>query len=454
MVQNNAVARYIEELASRAGFPFVQSLLKNGRFVVVAGQADLPPHLAADGRVCSIFDPAGEITWFVAENLVGASVYGNMLREIGIHFGLGPMLGDKRLREVLADARRLAGVGDPAMLAAWRLFAGGAKSYIVASDDEIQQAIGYLVEDPRNHTMGITRKTLSSLKVFLFKKGFPVGRLSPADLSILAASAAREAVLVPRDHAAIDGESPIAGGTRYTGPDRRKSCDRRKALDEMTREELRREILTDALTGLGNRRAMDETEERYRAAGMAKVKVFIDVDSLKFVNDHLGGHEAGDKLLRVIATALGDAAGEAFRLGGDEFCFFADGEEDAERIAGQVINALQQVVIRYEVDGRIFEYKNPGFSYGIGKDLETADRNMLEHKKNRERAGLRAERSRPPPGLAEIPSPGREDHDRNHGPTREYGPPSVRDYLKTFTVNSVAPDDDNESSPPSPSPQG
>ena len=68
--------------------------------------------------------------------------------------------------------------------------------------------------------------------------------------------------------------------------------------------ELRHRADHDDLTGLPNRRRFEETLADHRAGEEAAGAVaFIDVDSLKFINDSLG-HAAGDALLRGVATAL------------------------------------------------------------------------------------------------------------------------------------------------------
>jgi len=90
-------------------------------------------------------------------------------------------------------------------------------------------------------------------------------------------------------------------------------------------EAFRSQSLTDALTGLANRRALEEAlrrewERAARAAAPLAVLV-IDADRFKRYNDHFG-HLAGDECLRRIATILGqsirgmDMAG---RYGGEEF---------------------------------------------------------------------------------------------------------------------------------------
>jgi diguanylate cyclase (GGDEF)-like protein len=91
---------------------------------------------------------------------------------------------------------------------------------------------------------------------------------------------------------------------------------------------LRREqraAVTDSLTGLLNRRGLEDrlTEElaRCRRAGHELSLVMIDCDGLKAIND-TGGHELGDAVLQRVADCLRDhkrIADVAARLGGDEF---------------------------------------------------------------------------------------------------------------------------------------
>lgn len=114
---------------------------------------------------------------------------------------------------------------------------------------------------------------------------------------------------------------------------------RRNALAQAEIEVLRRAILTDPLTGLGNRRAFEEVSEvEFRRAARSETAlsvVMIDVDEFKTVND-TWGHDGGDRLLRSIATILQDACGpdaQLFRIGGDEFAVIVSGIEPEEALA-------------------------------------------------------------------------------------------------------------------------
>lgn len=96
-----------------------------------------------------------------------------------------------------------------------------------------------------------------------------------------------------------------------------------RAVERLTR--LEAESLTDPLTGLYNRRALDPMLKRELALaeryGQAMSVVMIDVDHFKMINDALG-HAAGDALLRALAGLIRQTLRKsdlAFRVGGDEF---------------------------------------------------------------------------------------------------------------------------------------
>jgi diguanylate cyclase (GGDEF)-like protein len=104
----------------------------------------------------------------------------------------------------------------------------------------------------------------------------------------------------------------------------------RRLHDDVTRllAESRHEAMSDALTGLANRRAL----ERDLAAGIERVTpdqqlyvVLYDLDGFKRYNDTFG-HPAGDALLIRLGAALSATTrgvATAYRMGGDEFCLLA-----------------------------------------------------------------------------------------------------------------------------------
>ena len=99
----------------------------------------------------------------------------------------------------------------------------------------------------------------------------------------------------------------------------------------------------DPLTGVGNRRALEERLElcaREASESGGDVAVLLgDLDNLKELNDTLG-HARGDQALAAVAAALcaeEDGAGRTvYRLGGDEFCLLlAPGTAEEAHAAGE-----------------------------------------------------------------------------------------------------------------------
>ncbi len=102
--------------------------------------------------------------------------------------------------------------------------------------------------------------------------------------------------------------------------------------DHLARVE--RLAFTDPLTGLANRRAVDERLDvalaDHRATKGSVSVILADINRLKQVNDTFG-HEAGDRLIVSVAAAVSRASGLArdalaARIGGDEFCVVINGE--------------------------------------------------------------------------------------------------------------------------------
>jgi diguanylate cyclase (GGDEF)-like protein len=78
---------------------------------------------------------------------------------------------------------------------------------------------------------------------------------------------------------------------------------------------------TDALTGLRNRRHLEEQLQRLTASPSELSVLLLDVDRFKLVNDRRG-HAAGDEVLRIVADRLNDATRPGDmpgRWGGEEF---------------------------------------------------------------------------------------------------------------------------------------
>ncbi|MBR5406812.1 MAG: sensor domain-containing diguanylate cyclase [Lachnospiraceae bacterium] len=83
----------------------------------------------------------------------------------------------------------------------------------------------------------------------------------------------------------------------------------------------------DALTGVGNRRAIKEFEKEGLDTSCPYGFVMCDINGLKAVNDN-AGHDAGDELIKEVASCLTEVFGQenVYRMGGDEFAVYVDDE--------------------------------------------------------------------------------------------------------------------------------
>ncbi len=99
-------------------------------------------------------------------------------------------------------------------------------------------------------------------------------------------------------------------------------------------ELLRKEVMTDPLTGMANRRCLDVTaihfEESIRNNKLKFGVLFIDIDHFKKVNDR-HGHKLGDQVLSMVAKTVSSALRPpeiASRWGGEEFVVLAPGIDE------------------------------------------------------------------------------------------------------------------------------
>jgi diguanylate cyclase (GGDEF)-like protein/PAS domain S-box-containing protein len=121
---------------------------------------------------------------------------------------------------------------------------------------------------------------------------------------------------------------------------------------EAARARIEDQSLHDALTGLPNRRYLDDILTRHAHAPLGAkglALLHIDLDRFKQINDTLG-HVAGDAMLVHVAGLLRDNAGDGnfvARVGGDEFIVVCINETNTERLAalaGRIIRKIRQPV--------------------------------------------------------------------------------------------------------------
>jgi len=146
-------------------------------------------------------------------------------------------------------------------------------------------------------------------------------------------------------------------GSMVTLPDNRKGV-LWSAIDttevHKLRENLKKQALHDALTGLYNRYALEEelerAMERARRNKTTLAVCFIDLDDFKPINDNLG-HDKGDEVLRVVSDRLKKSLRKSdfvARWGGDEFVILLEnikGLEDLKRIFAKIEEQIKQPIV-------------------------------------------------------------------------------------------------------------
>lgn len=121
----------------------------------------------------------------------------------------------------------------------------------------------------------------------------------------------------------------------------------------------------DSLTGLPNRRLMEQTFQSWLQEEGEEVSILLaDLDHFKLINDTLG-HPAGDALLQVVAQKFKACASThvlAARLGGDEFAILVKGASSLERLTNIAERLVIEMSQPQEINGQVL---HTGMSAGI-----------------------------------------------------------------------------------------
>lgn len=138
---------------------------------------------------------------------------------------------------------------------------------------------------------------------------------------------------------------------------------------ERIQDQLKHQVMHDALTGLPNRGFLEDRLERLlaslqRETGRRCALLYLDIDRFKVINDSLG-HLAGDEMLKEVARRLLNCVRDpdmVARVSGDEFAILLEDvktPETAQRVAQRVLETL---CLPMQVAGRELQ---PSVSIGI-----------------------------------------------------------------------------------------
>lgn len=139
----------------------------------------------------------------------------------------------------------------------------------------------------------------------------------------------------------------------------------RKNLDEVTKQldKANRSVKLDHLTGIYNRKSLDEELENqvtlFNLQNRPVCLVVADIDHFKKVNDTLG-HDAGDLVIQSLAQLLNQGAesaqGTAYRMGGEEFALVLpdlDADQTAE-ICDQLMTQIRECKV--DAHGKVITF--------------------------------------------------------------------------------------------------
>lgn len=259
---------------------------------------------------------------------------------------LGFQTGDEVLKTV-AGVLRTSLPGDT-----WTARVGGDEFVCLFPHQDVHTAADLLrqaLDDVRAKTLLLTGQVEVTFSAGL------AALVSPDD----------EDVMLRADVAAFQAQAEGGGCVVVHGPgsdvwlgDRRKTAAEVERLESRA-QSLESEARTDALTGLPNRRALEErfaeldaTDAGRRRSQDTYAVLFVDADHFGRYN-HAHGDAAGDAALQVIARVLegsSRAGDEAYRKGGEEFVLILPGADlgAGRAVADRVRRDLEALGVRHD----------------------------------------------------------------------------------------------------------
>ncbi len=205
--------------------------------------------------------------------------------------------------------------------------------------------------------LSVRLKSAESVPITFIEPNGSAGELSlidhqPASAYVMAETSSRILTIAEETvWELVDASHAVATNLLYTLVKRLRNGNTIIEGDRERLELYQRQAKSDALSGLFNRRWLDEMlprqMHRSQVSGKPLSLVLIDIDHFKRYNDQ-HGHTAGDWAIRTVATTISDnirPGDMAARYGGEEFllilpcCPLRAAEEAAERVRQAVEKA-------------------------------------------------------------------------------------------------------------------
>ncbi|NMQ29158.1 GGDEF domain-containing protein [Candidatus Accumulibacter phosphatis] len=284
-------------LAGKVAYVLSIGLLPNDFNAILAAQS-FPP-----GWVSAIFDPTGTIAarTHASEEFVGQKGTAEYIQRISES-------PEGSMKTITREGIPTLSVWSRSSVTGWSVGIG------------IPRAI---LERDLMHTMTWLAAGLVTLLFVGLCLAWLAGRRIAGSVRALTAPAIAlgHGQSVPIPGVSIHEAAEVAVALRQTG----ELLAARTAALEAANRELEQLARVDTLTGLQNRKSANERLHleflRFKRSGRPYCVLFMDIDCFKEINDTLG-HEAGDQVLRQMATVLKDSLRETdfvARYGGEEF---------------------------------------------------------------------------------------------------------------------------------------
>ncbi len=178
---------------------------------------------------------------------------------------------------------------------------------------------------------------------------------------------------------------------------------------------------TDAMTGLFNRRGMQQVLDSYQALSQPLAVIALDIDHFKQINDGFG-HDVGDQVLATLATLMQQGARQAdavCRSGGEEFLILLPGL--SLPLAFEIAERLRQRVAAHPMPGAGHITISLGVAHWPGSDddlnvvLKQADQALYEAKRRGRNRTVQAGRDQQLPSDGALPPPEEAPERVQHG---------------------------------------